>query len=546
LNNPEQQPDWPVGLESGMSEQLWAYDDLAVDDDQQGVDPTAEFVSLPFIRQALKRRKRFWLTVGILGLVIGSALFVKFPPAYKATTTVLLKNGPAVAQGEQILTDTALAQSDALAQRAVTQLHLSESPGAFLASYTVMAVTDQTLTFTVSGPSPAEAVRRASALATAFLQLRKNFALTQQQQQATQLNQQVTQALQEVQSLTHQISQLQGQPGTKSEISSLQAKLNSATITVNTVEEYRSAQEATTATGTRAMIADSMVIDAASAEQTSHIKRPATYVGGGLIGGLAVGMAIVIVSAVISDRLRRRDDVAAAMGVPVRLSVGPLDKGRVPVGRRSRVAETNGQRVAEYLRGAIPSGSRNAALAVVPVDNARTAAAPLVQVARMAADVQKRVILADLCEGTPAANMLGVTAPGFTQARVNHGSILVFVPDPREIAPTGPVGGDAGISGSMNESAELLSAWRNADLLLSLVSLDPSNGSEHLATWATAVVAMVAAGRSSVTRLGAVGEMIRMAGVRMASVILIDADKTDETLGVGAASQSQSVRASQS
>ena len=45
---------------------------------------------------------------------------------------------------------------------------------------------------------------------------------------------------------------------------------------------------------------------------------------------------------------------------------------------------------------------------------------------------------------------------------------------------------------------------------------------------------MVSTGRSSGTRIRAVGEMIRLAGMRLVSVVLIGADKSDETLGVTA------------
>ena len=63
-------------------------------------------------------------------------------------------------------------------------------------------------------------------------------------------------------------------------------------------------------------------------------------------------------------------------------------------------------------------------------------------------------------------------------------------------------------------------------------TLDPSFGGEHLATWATSAVVVVTAGRSSWTRIHAVGEMIRLAGTSLISAVLVGADKTDESLGV--------------
>jgi len=77
----------------------------------------------------------------------------------------------------------------------------------------------------------------------------------------------------------------------------------------------------------------------------------------------------------------------------------------------------------------------------------------------------------------------------------------------------------------------LASACAKADIVLSLVSLDPARGGDHLATWATDVVAMVTAGRATATRIRTVGEMIRLSGARLASVVVMDFDKADESLG---------------
>ena len=79
---------------------------------------------------------------------------------------------------------------------------------------------------------------------------------------------------------------------------------------------------------------------------------------------------------------------------------------------------------------------------------------------------------------------------------------------------------------------KLAEACARADLLLILATLDPASGGDHLVTWASSAAAVVTAGRSSSTRIRAVGEMIRIAGLRLASVVLIGADKSDESLGL--------------
>ena len=49
----------------------------------------------------------------------------------------------------------------------------------------------------------------------------------------------------------------------------------------------------------------------------------------GLIGGLVIGVAYVAVQAVVSVRLRRRDEVASLLGAPVELSLMPVRHPRM-------------------------------------------------------------------------------------------------------------------------------------------------------------------------------------------------------------------------
>ena len=99
-----------------------------------------------------------------------------------------------------------------------------------------------------------------------------------------------------------------------------------------------------------------------------------------------------------------------------------------------------------------------------------------------------------------------------------------------EIAPVGPLPTPSRPQfGQVN--SDLATACSSADLLLTLITLEPVAGGGHLATWASEAVAVVTSGLSSSTRIRAVGEMVRLAGVRMASVVLLRADKSDESLG---------------
>jgi hypothetical protein len=78
----------------------------------------------------------------------------------------------------------------------------------------------------------------------------------------------------------------------------------------------------------------------------------------------------------------------------------------------------------------------------------------------------------------------------------------------------------------------VVAACESADLLLTLAPLDPALGGEYIAGWAVAAVAVVTAGRSSVTRVTAVGELLRLAGMPLITGVLVGASQRDESLGV--------------
>ena len=69
---------------------LWAPLGLTLDEEPVRPSPTGGLVSLAFIREALGRAKWVWCATTVLGLVIGCGLYVRYPPAYHAQTTVLV------------------------------------------------------------------------------------------------------------------------------------------------------------------------------------------------------------------------------------------------------------------------------------------------------------------------------------------------------------------------------------------------------------------------------------------------------------------------
>ena len=517
---------------SNRPEWLWAPEDADVED--QSPDFNAGLASLGFIRAAIRRSRRFCLAMATAGLLIGSGLYLSSPPLYQASTTLLLANGPEAAPGSAIADDQVIAQSRAVAGLALRKLGLQESVDSFLGSYTVTPLTDRVLVITVSAASGDAAVSQANALATAFLQYRANQLKTQEQLLSSSLDQQAIQARQQITSLNQQIRQLSAHPPSpagRAKLDGLRTQRGQAIAALTVLVQQNNGEKASNQEVTASQIKQSQVLDAAAPiPPHSRLKHLILYAAIGLIGGLVLALGIVLIRAFTSERLYRRDDVARALGAPVKLSVGPVRLSRWLPGRHGLAAaeSTEVQRIAKHLgRAVVPSSRGAATLAVVPVDDPQVAALSLVSLALSCAQEGLRVIVADLCRGNPAAHLLGANEPGTHVVSVHDAHIIVTVPDRDDLAPVGPLD-----RVSLEAQPELADALSSADLLLTLATLDPSVGGEHLATWAPAAVAIVTAGQSSWTRIRAASEMIRLSGARLDSGVLVGADKTDESLGV--------------
>jgi len=532
VNDPHRTITWSRG--DDLPGRLWT-DDTAVDEERSAADLTVGgLVNLGFLTAALRRRAWVWCLTAAIGLAIGSGLYLKYPPAHHAKVTVLLVYNPNQDPASEVQTEASVAQSQAVAGRVVQQLNLRQSVASLQAAYSVTVVTGYVLTINIGAPSSVAAVQRASALAMVFLQYRAQNARTQEQQLFAQLDRQYSTAQQRLAALEAQISQIpsvQLTPAQKAEHDNLQVQINQQ----QQIMQYVTGTEATAKTNTNSIVTGSFVLNPATALPRSRIKGPGLYFAGGLLGGIVAGMADVILAALLSRRLRRRDDVAAALGAPVRLSVGPLRPRRWPPRLRPQAAKRNLEmrRVVGYLRRAVPGSSRGlASLAVVAVDDAQVVAKVVASLAASCASQGKQVVVADLSSDAHLARLLGVSDPGIYPVSQNGANLTAVLPDREEVAPIGPVPGDASPAVPAQDNAALVTACSSADLLLTLAVLDPAFGGDHLGTWATNAVAVVTAGESSAEKIHSVGEMIRLAEVRLDSVILIGADKRDDSLGV--------------
>ena len=244
MNDPDQMITWSRG--DGLPGRLWA-GNTAADEERSAADFSGGLTNLGFLTAALRRKTWVWCLTGAIGLVIGSGLYLRYPPAYHASATVLLAYAPDVNPEIQVQNEASLAQSEPVASRVVQELKLSQSVASLEKASTVTTVTDNVLTINVGAPSSTAAVQRTSAVATTFLQYRAQLAQVQQQQLFAQLDQQYNAAAQRLQALQAQSNQIPVPPSTraqKAEYNRLQSQIGQQ----DQIIQYVTATEASTKT----------------------------------------------------------------------------------------------------------------------------------------------------------------------------------------------------------------------------------------------------------------------------------------------------------
>lgn len=535
MKDSEQPTRVAAGVKDGSPKPpLWTYEDFP--DEAAGTTdaPASKLVAVGDIIAAIKQSKRICAIAAVVGLLLGGVLFITTKPSYQVSVAILITNDPSQDPVTQQATNQLLAQAPTLGAVMVKKLGLNETPTAFLKTYTVTVTSNQVLTIAINAPTEAQATDWASSLAAEFLQYRAQTLQDQQNTIFTAENQQLTQEQQALSALNKQISQVQSgsaTAGNGTSLAALQAKRTKATASVAALEATVASTQATKRVTTTSMVSGSSILGMSPATAVNSRKKTLIeYVIGGLLGGLVIGIGFIAVRAIVTDRLRRRSDIAEALGAPVRISVPTTGTAaRSPGGRRGGGEPDGGiGRVVGYLRNALPGNARGpATLAVIAVDNEKAVASIVADLAAACAHEGKRVLVADLSGGALAEH-LGETKPGVQSVTVNNDRIMLSLPASGDIAAVGPLSRRGSIAAAGNGVA---AAYSGADILITLAVLDPGVGADHLSTWANEAVAVVTAGASTTVKIHATGEMIRGAGIHLASAVLLGADRADESLG---------------
>jgi capsular polysaccharide biosynthesis protein len=431
----------------------------------------------------------------------------------------------------EIATDLSLLETNAVAQQVVSQLRLPIASQTLLGQYEGVAEGGTVIQIEISAPSPAEALRRANALDAAFLTFRSHIYEGQNRSIADSLDSQVGVLQANERALTTEIATLPSGSGNGDQVTNgLRATLLAERA--HDVTEIFQLQQTIEADNldTVAILAGSQVLGSPVLVQSSHLKRVMEQGAAGLAAGLGVGLSIVAVPPLVSDRVRRRDDVAAALDAPVQLSVPAIRYPRLLAATRVRHRLRRPSRsialITGYLASGIPlSSSVQSVLTVVSVASDDSVALSLLGLARVLTTEGKTVALIDASQQGLLARLFHVTHPPIKEIAFpgsDRPSVMILRTE--EESSASAVRARLHSVSSSEEAAR-----RPPDVVLVFASLDPASGARDLATWAHETTVLVTAGRSDAPALRVQAEMLQAATVRISAAILVGVDRTDDS-----------------
>jgi capsular polysaccharide biosynthesis protein len=472
--------------------------------------------SLRLLKSALRRQRRLWLGAAVAGLAIGGLYHTIVPLKYWATSTVYIADPANSSPTVTAQDDLAILQTNAVADRALAQLR---EPGltaaGLLGKLPGTLMSPNVLEISVSGPSPQVAVRRVDALADAFLSF-----------QAKQYDQ-ANRAL--VTATTKELAKLH------SEVKSLSTRIGSASRSTGGKVLLLEAQKTALLTqiaNLDAAIQQDNLNQLAVTNGSKVLSRGAIVPGSvmkvllrdgltGLVAGMGLGIISVVVFEMLSDRVRRREDVAEILNAPVTLNVGRVTRRwprELQAARMVASPTRELQSLARGLRSQLRLRESCLLEMVVAMDDTQAPAAALMMLAAKMASLGKRTVLVDLTDRRALGRALGCQALGAHDVSLGGQPSTLVVPRlPKQ-------GRDPG---GWNDVRQL-----SPDVALMLATVDPAVGASHLKDWNSEAVVTVSAGRSSVQRVAATAELLHAAGILITSAALLDADPKDDSVGL--------------
>lgn len=448
----------------------------------------APLLDLQALVAAVRRRRRLWCSLALLGLLVGAAVAFLLPQPPTAVTKVLVAheedqpNDP----GTLIRTDVALLQTTRIADKALKSLKSQEKAEDFMKDYSGAGVTNNVLQITVTGDSDVEAVARAKALADAFVADHVRRIQQTADAEAKALIDQRNQLKRQLSQVNKAIgdgTQASG-PESSADLESLYARR--AELTSQITDFSQRAGEASI--GTPRLVAGTQIVDAPSLVRHSLPKAAATDAAIGLFLGLFLGLAVAAVGAVVADRPVLRREIAANLGASVIAELPHRPAGRWQR-RRVRAAR---ERLTTSLARAVRGSAEPVSL--LELGCARNTSVIALDLARALA-AEGPVVIVD---GLPG----------------------------RQLAGLRPKPGDPAVV-----TGERAAAVSRQERRLGVGSVAPGTAWTDLQYLGTQTVLVVRAGHGSTAWLHTVARQLADQRIPVIGVVLIDPDPRDRTDG---------------
>lgn len=437
---------------------------------------------------AVRRRRRLWCAMAVLGFLAGAAVAVLMPPPPSAMTKVLVAHAEDQPNdtGTLIRTDVALLQTTRIADAALKSLKSPEKTEDFMKDYRGTGLTNNLLQIEVTGDNDRQAVARAKALADAFVADHVQRMKATAQAESKALLDQRDHTRDELAAVNKEINDraTAGETTGAASIESLYARRAELNSRISDFDQ----RAADARTGTPAVIAGTQIVDAPSAVRHSLPKAAATDAAIGLVLGLFLGLALAAVGVVVADRPVLRRDIAANLGASV-ISELPRRSGRPWQRRRTRLAR-------ERLTASLARTARGSAegLSLLELGCARGTSAIALNVARALATDGPVVVV----DGLPGSELSG-RRPKPGDPSVVSGQQATTVPDHGRLLGVGSVAPGT--------------AWTDLQYL------------------GTRTVLVVRAGHGSAAWLHTVARQLADQHIAVVGVVLIDPDPRDRTDG---------------
>ncbi|MFI7244906.1 Wzz/FepE/Etk N-terminal domain-containing protein [Streptomyces qinglanensis] len=449
----------------------------------------APLLDLQALVVAVRRRRRLWCSMALLGLLAGAAVAILLPPPPTAVTKVLVAHQEDQPNdtGTLIRTDVELLGTTRIAGRALRSLRSSEDPEDFLQDYRGTGLTNNLLQIDVTGEDEAQAVARAEALADTFVADHVRRMRETAKAETKALLDQRDRMRDELAQVNKSIGgrSPESDPKASARIESLFARR--AELNSRIADFDQRAAEART--GTPRIVAGTQIVDAPRAVRRSLPAAAATDAAIGLVLGLALGLAVAAVGAVVADRPVLRREIAANLGASV-LAELPLRTGRLWQLRRTRAAR-------DRLTATLARSVRGSAepLSLLELGCARRASALALDLAGV------------LAEDGPVAVLDGLPGPHLANRRGQPDDPVVVVGGERAAAAPHP------------------------ERRLGVGSVAPGTAWTDLRHLGTRTVLVVRAGHGSAAWLHAVARQLADQHIPVLGVVLIDPDPRDRTDG---------------